>query len=179
MVGEQIKKRRIELGLTQKELAEKLGYKSNTTINKIELGINDISQSKVMEFAKALNTTPAYIMGWDSLEYVAEEDRGIVKWATKNNLTPIELPDEMQALNTLLRQYKYYIIAREGEDGKEYAMSFDNKELGSGGVTISEVEISEMVENAAKHLEIIAYNVTRKALERQNDGNVCIGYTEV
>ena len=64
MVGEQIKKRRIELGLTQKELAEKLGYKSNTTINKIELGINDISQSKVIEFAKALNTTPAYIMGW-------------------------------------------------------------------------------------------------------------------
>ena len=64
MIGEQIKKRRIELGLTQKELAEKLGYKSNTTINKIELGINDISQSKVIEFAKALNTTPAYIMGW-------------------------------------------------------------------------------------------------------------------
>lgn len=66
MVGEQIKKRRIELGLTQEELAKKLGYKSNTTINKIELGINDITQSKVIEFAKALNTTPAYIMGWNT-----------------------------------------------------------------------------------------------------------------
>ena len=104
----------------------------------------------------------------DSCKYVAEEDRETVRWAMENNLAPVELPDEIQALNTLLRQYKYDIIAREGKDGKEYAMSFDNKELGSGGVTISEVEISEMVENAAKHLEIIAYNVTRKALERQN-----------
>lgn len=59
-----IKERREYLGLSQKELANKLGYKSRSTINKIELGINDISQSKVYEFAKALETTPQYLMGW-------------------------------------------------------------------------------------------------------------------
>lgn len=58
-------KRRKEMGLTQEELAERLGYKSKSTINKIELGINDIPQSKVVKFATALNTTPAYLMGWD------------------------------------------------------------------------------------------------------------------
>lgn len=64
-IGERIRERREELGLSQEELAIKLGYKSRSTINKIESGINDITQSKVAEFAKALNTTPAYLMGWE------------------------------------------------------------------------------------------------------------------
>ena len=64
-IGERIKNRRIELGLTQEELASKLGYKSKSTINKIELGINDITQSKVVKFANVLNTSVAYLMGWE------------------------------------------------------------------------------------------------------------------
>lgn len=64
-LGERIKKRRIELNLTQEELANKLGYKSLTTINKIESNINDITTEKVKDFAKALDTTIQYIMGWE------------------------------------------------------------------------------------------------------------------
>lgn len=64
-IGERIKLKREELNLTQDELALKLGYKSRSTINKIEKGINDLVQSKIVEFANALNTTPAYLMGWD------------------------------------------------------------------------------------------------------------------
>jgi repressor LexA len=41
-----------------------LGYKSRSSINKIEKGINDIPQSKIVEFAKALRTTPEELMGW-------------------------------------------------------------------------------------------------------------------
>ena len=63
-IGLMIKKRRNELGLTQEELAIRLGYKSKSTINKIESGINDITQSKIIQFAKALDTTPSYLMGW-------------------------------------------------------------------------------------------------------------------
>ncbi len=59
------KKRRESLGLTQDELAKKVGYKSRSSINKIELGKTDITQSKVVAFADVLRTTPAYIMGWD------------------------------------------------------------------------------------------------------------------
>lgn len=62
-IGKKIKEKRMLLGLTQEELANKLGYKSKSTINKIELGINDIPQSKVSEFARALNTTPVFLMG--------------------------------------------------------------------------------------------------------------------
>lgn len=63
-IGKRIRIRREELGITQEELASKLGYKSKTTIAKIENGTNDIVQSKVIEFAQALDTTPAYLMGW-------------------------------------------------------------------------------------------------------------------
>ena len=67
-IGKRIKNRRKELGITQEELAQKLGYKNKSTIAKIENGTNDIVQSKVVEFAKALDTTVAALMGWDDAE---------------------------------------------------------------------------------------------------------------
>lgn len=63
-VGENILILRKRLGWTQEELAIKMGYKSKSTINKIELGINDIPQSKIAKFAEVLGTTPGYLMGW-------------------------------------------------------------------------------------------------------------------
>lgn len=67
-IGKQIMLRRKELGMTQEELAKLMGYKSKSTINKIELGVNDIVQSKVAKFAEILKTTPSYLMGWDQEE---------------------------------------------------------------------------------------------------------------
>lgn len=63
-IGERIKKKRKELGMTQEYLSNKLGYKSKTTIAKIENGTNDIKQNRVKDFAKVLHTTPAYLMGY-------------------------------------------------------------------------------------------------------------------
>lgn len=63
-IGEIIAARRKELGLTQEELALRVGYKSKSTINKIELGINQLRQKKIVAFADALDTTPSYLMGW-------------------------------------------------------------------------------------------------------------------
>lgn len=64
MIGDRIKASRLALGLTQEELASKMGYKSKSTINKIELNINDIPLSKVEEFAKVLQVSTAYLMDW-------------------------------------------------------------------------------------------------------------------
>lgn len=63
-IGENIRRKREELGLSQEELATRMGYKSKSTINKIELGINDIPQNKITKFAEVLGTTPAVLMGW-------------------------------------------------------------------------------------------------------------------
>ena len=48
-----IRSRREELGISQDELAKRVGYKSRSSINKIELGKNDITQSKIAEIAFA------------------------------------------------------------------------------------------------------------------------------
>ncbi len=64
-IGKNIAERRKELGLTQEELASRMGYRSKSTINKIELGKNDIPQSKIVKFAEVLKTTPAWLMGWE------------------------------------------------------------------------------------------------------------------
>lgn len=68
-----IKERRTELHLTQSELADKMGYADKSMIAKIEKGLVDLPQSKIIAFAKALETTPSYLMGW---EPVTDEDIG-------------------------------------------------------------------------------------------------------
>lgn len=63
-IGERIKERRKQLGLTVDELAERLG-KNRATIYRYES--NDIEKlpTTVLEpLAKALDVTPAYLMGW-------------------------------------------------------------------------------------------------------------------
>ena len=71
-----IKKRREDLGMSQLELACALGYTDRSSIAKIEKGVNDITQSKIVAFADALHTTPAYLMGWtdDYYDYDLDED---------------------------------------------------------------------------------------------------------
>ena len=69
-----IRIRREQLGLSQEELAARMGYKSKSSINKIEMGINDIPQSKVLAFARALETTTAYLMGCDDDEDTVNTD---------------------------------------------------------------------------------------------------------
>ena len=102
-IGKRIRSRREQLGMTQEELASRLGYKSKTTIAKIENGTNDIVQSKVTEFAKVLDTTPAYLMGWTQL------DGNVV-----NEKEP-ELParDEKD-IAKILEQTKEQLLSQEG-----------------------------------------------------------------
>ena len=64
-IGDRIRTRREELGLTQKELAERLGYKTKSSITKIEAGDNNLPITKVAKIAKALEVTESYLMGWE------------------------------------------------------------------------------------------------------------------
>ena len=51
-LGTNIRKRRYELNLSQQDLADAMGYKSRSTIAKIESGENDVTQSKLRRFAQ-------------------------------------------------------------------------------------------------------------------------------
>lgn len=72
-VGERIKELRISLGLTQEELANKIGYKSRATVNKIESGEREITQTMIVKFANALHVTPSIIMGWEDMPLEKKE----------------------------------------------------------------------------------------------------------
>ncbi len=67
-VGSNIKKRRYELRMSQQDLARVLGYKSRSTIAKIESGENDISQKKLRKFAEALDTTVEALINGSSVK---------------------------------------------------------------------------------------------------------------
>jgi len=77
-LGGRIRERRELLKMSQDDLAAKMGYKSRSTIAKIESGENDITQSKIAMMAKLLDTTPAYLMGWDDAKIMsAKKTRNI------------------------------------------------------------------------------------------------------
>lgn len=51
-IYDRIRERRIQLGLSQEDLAIKMGYKSRSTINKIESGAVDIARNKIENLLK-------------------------------------------------------------------------------------------------------------------------------
>lgn len=61
-----IKNRRCELGMSQADLAKKLGYSDKSTIARIEKGETDLGIDKVSAFARALETTPTKLMGLEN-----------------------------------------------------------------------------------------------------------------
>lgn len=62
-IYENIKKRRLELGMTQTQLAELAGYADRSAIAKIESGASKISQPKIVALAEALQVTPSELFG--------------------------------------------------------------------------------------------------------------------
>ena len=62
---ERIRQLRQEAGMSQDDLAKAMGYSDRSMITKIESGKVDISQKKILAFARVLNTTPGYLMGID------------------------------------------------------------------------------------------------------------------
>ena len=62
-IGDNIRQRRYELGMSQRDLAEIMGYNNHSTIGKIENGAVDVSHSRIVQFAEALNVSVEYLIG--------------------------------------------------------------------------------------------------------------------
>lgn len=96
-LGEKVKLKREELNLSQEELAEKMNYKSKTSIHKIEVGITDLPLSKVKELAAVLKTTPAYLMGWEE-DKSQEKENNIFSQLTTEELAKLEKFNNMSTV---------------------------------------------------------------------------------
>lgn len=75
LFGARVKYYREKKGLTQKELAEILGYTTHTSIYQIEVGNNSIPLSKLPDFCVALGVEPFDLLG------LTEKDKQIQKIA--------------------------------------------------------------------------------------------------
>ena len=67
-MGDRIRKRRIELDMSQAELAKLMGYADKSMVAKIESGKVDLTQSKIKAAAKALRTTFSYLLDGEGEE---------------------------------------------------------------------------------------------------------------
>ena len=86
-----IKNRRIELNMTMKEVADKVGV-SEGTVSRWESGdIANMRRDKIMALAKVLDLSPNVIMEWDDAEpeqeqhyYLDDEAREMAEWMFTN-----------------------------------------------------------------------------------------------
>ena len=103
--GERIRKMRIELGMTQEELATRMGYSSKSTITKIEQGTRDIPQNKIVKFADALGTTPAVLMGWVDKETDQKNDARVsIAFQSSYDKELFEMVEKLSKLTPEKRQ---------------------------------------------------------------------------
>ena len=64
-IGERIKKRRLDLGLSQRSLAAKLGYSDHTTLARIEGDKVNLSESRIKQISAVLGVPVGHLMGWE------------------------------------------------------------------------------------------------------------------
>lgn len=82
--GANIKKRRLQLRMSQQELADAMGYKTRSTIAKIEAGENDVSHKKLVRFAQVLDTTLEALVGGYSTVLETEQGTPLNRNRQKN-----------------------------------------------------------------------------------------------
>ena len=115
-INSKIKKRRQQLGMSQEELAKKLGCESRSSINKIEKGHNDIPRVKVKDFAKALDLPAEYLMGF------GENERSKGEYQMSNTEVRIteslfqKLQEEISEKDARIAELEKELVAH----GKEY-----------------------------------------------------------
>lgn len=75
-INEIIKKRRLELGLTLKDVAAELGVAESTVLRYERKDIQNMGIDKIVQLAKILKCTPSYLLDWDANHTLAEDDIG-------------------------------------------------------------------------------------------------------
>ncbi|WP_068449229.1 helix-turn-helix domain-containing protein [Caviibacter abscessus] len=133
-----IKRIRKSKGITQIQLAEKVGYSDRSTISKIEKGINDMPIDKIREIAKALNVSLS-----DLLEDKVD-NTDIFQTAKNDNIdhyyvdTSMLNSEQELELNIMIRQHTGLLMASginvTGREKKELIRAITISYLKSLGI---------------------------------------------
>ncbi len=104
-LGDRVKHLREKQGMTQEELAQKLGKKSKSTVAHIESGSRDIPRSMVVELAKILNVSPCYLMGWE------EEKESAPIETNRSDLRELLKQLTEQEIDSMI-DYAHYLLSK-------------------------------------------------------------------
>ena len=132
-LGKRIKSRRTELNITQEELAFKVGYTSRSSINKIELGKVDLTQSKIVAIANALDISPLELLGYESkpsaTQFTEHEIALVLAYREHKNLQGAidEILEISKRAKILTSQVKLYSAA-SSVDGRPPVIAQKSKE---------------------------------------------------
>lgn len=85
-IHKNIKRRRIQLEMTQDELAVRLGYSGKSMVSKIEQGKVKLDQDKIEAIARILRIDPLELMGYKPTPMTEEDANAYADWI--NSLTP-------------------------------------------------------------------------------------------
>ena len=105
-IGEKIKLLREEREWSQEYLSQLLGYKSRSTINKIEMNINELTQSKIVAFANVFGIQSHELLSDDPLNM--EDIR--TRWEERYNRKGC-LAAEAKLFDSLQTQYGKQAVA--------------------------------------------------------------------
>lgn len=104
-LGARLKRRRLELGMTLKEVASKTSV-TMATYQRYETNqIKTLKYKTIIELAEALETTPAYIMGWEDKEKPASVN-------SSNSETDSMDLEIIEAFRLLSPEYKRIALAQ-------------------------------------------------------------------
>ena len=95
-LSERIRLRRKELKMSQEELASLVGYTDRSIISRIEKGLIDLTESKIMAIAKALNITPEILVGWEDKK--EDKENNIFSQLTEEELAKLEKFNNMSTV---------------------------------------------------------------------------------
>lgn len=109
-IGDRVKARRLAMDMSQTQLAIKLGYKSKSSIAKIETGNGDVPRSKLPQFAEALNCSISYLTGWNELQSFDDEHSEKTPYDILcdkiGQLPPADLPTVSEYVEFMLNKHK-------------------------------------------------------------------------
>ena len=118
-VGKNIAAARKRAGMTQEELAGRVGYKTKSAINKIEQGIRDLPQKKIAAFADALGVTPGHLMGWEDKPAEELQDMGALAAQVIMDLDAMEMMRNYLSLGELDRYTVRVLVASLADKTKK------------------------------------------------------------
>lgn len=174
-LGENIKRARKKAQISQDELAKRLGYKSRSTIAKIESGENDLTQKKVAAFAKALNVSIDFLM--DGAGKRAEDNIRVYEIPVVGKVvagTPIDaienITDYIRVTNPAAADGSYYALHVTGASMEP--------EMREGDLVI--VHKQEYFDNGDICIVLVNGNeATVKKVQKSDQGITLIGFNAV